>query len=163
VPVNSTGGYWGITMDNVKIGNTPFLSKPSRAIVDTGTSLISFPKELALEVAKSYNAIDNNGTFTISRLLYIHIFFAMTNVFTSCYEKKTDCNENELSPLLFDIGGTEFTVPSDALIYTRDADGCTAGFTYSTDDFTILGDAFMKNYYFIFNIAVPQIQIAPLK
>jgi hypothetical protein len=88
VPVDTTDGYWGITMDNVKIGNTPFLSTPSRAIVDTGSSLIVFPKELALEVAKSYNAIDNNGTFIISKSLYIHIFFAMTNVFTSCYEKK---------------------------------------------------------------------------
>jgi hypothetical protein len=78
-------------------------------------------------------------------------------------KKKTGCNENELPPLLIDIGGTEFTVPSDALIYSRETNGCTAGFTYSTDDLTVLGDVFMKNYYFIFNTAIPNIQIAPLK
>jgi hypothetical protein len=78
-------------------------------------------------------------------------------------KKKKDCNENELSPLVIDIEGTEFTVPPDSLIFEKTPEYCIAGFSSFDTNFTILGDSFMKNYYFIFNTAVPQIQIAPLK
>jgi hypothetical protein len=59
-------------MNNIRVGNTMFLNKPSKAIVDTGTSLIGFPKMLALEIAKFYNAIDHNGAFIISKLSNIY-------------------------------------------------------------------------------------------
>ncbi|KAI8879938.1 rhizopuspepsin 3 precursor [Backusella circina FSU 941] len=140
IPVNSTSGYWGIDMNQIKINGTSFLHKTSSAIVDTGTTLLVFPKKLALDISKHYNATNNgDGTFNIS------------------------CNPNDLQPLDIELGSTTFTVPPDSLIFERHPNGCIAGFMYNDLDFTILGDVFIKNHYIIFNIEVPYIQIAPVK
>ena len=98
------------------------------------------PDAAAQTLAKKYNATDNgNGTFNIT------------------------CDKSKLEPLVFTIANTEFMVPPDSLIYVEENQTCTAGFAYASMPFTILGGAFIKNHYIIFNVQGPHIQMAPSK
>jgi len=136
VPVDNSQGFWGITVGSLKAGTTSVTGSFS-GILDTGTTLLLFPKSIATKVAAQYGARDNgDGTYTIS------------------------CNTANLKPLNFTINGAQFQVPVDSLIFEQDGSTCYASFGYAGLDFAILGDVFLKNNYVIFNQKVPQVQIA---
>jgi hypothetical protein len=136
VPVDKSQGYWGISVDDVSIGGSSIASSFS-GILDTGTTLLLFTDDVAAQVAQAYGASDNgDGTYSIS------------------------CDTSSLSPLVFTLGGAEFNVPVDSLIYQQSGSSCIAGFAYGGLPFAILGDVFLKNNYVVFNQQVPQVQIA---
>ncbi|KAI7895361.1 rhizopuspepsin 6 precursor [Mucor mucedo] len=138
VPVNSSRGYWGVDISNVKVGNTSVASGFD-GILDTGTTLLIFTEEIANNVAKAYGATGNgDGTFRIA------------------------CDTSKFKPLVFTMNGNDFYVPRDSLIFQKDGDYCFAAFAYSSGlNLSILGDVFLKNNYVIFNQEVPSVQIAP--
>ncbi|RUS26632.1 rhizopuspepsinogen precursor [Jimgerdemannia flammicorona] len=139
VPVDKSQGFWGITVDSLSVGNKS-VAKSFQGIIDTGTTLVLLPNDMAAAVAKRYGATDNyDGSYTIS------------------------CDSSKLPNLKFSIGGASFKVPGPDLVFEKNPDDtCTAGFGYSSLNFAILGDVFIKNNYVVFNQQVPQVQIAPL-
>ncbi|KAG1140116.1 hypothetical protein G6F37_012176 [Rhizopus arrhizus] len=138
IDVDNSNGWYGITIDGTSISGSQ-VSDSFSAILDTGTTLLILPSNVASSVAQAYNANDNgDGTYTIS------------------------CDTSELQPLVFTIGGSTFEVPTDSLIFEQDGNTCVAGFGYGEDDFAIFGDVFLKNNYVVFNPQVPQVQIAPI-
>ncbi|KAI9261638.1 aspartic proteinase IV [Phascolomyces articulosus] len=139
VPIDNSQGFWGVTIETLGSGNHTFGTN-MYGIVDTGTTLLIFPDDVAYSLANKYNATDNgDGTFKIT------------------------CDKSQLEPLVFTMAGTEFVVPPDSLIYVEQDQSCTAGFAYAGMPFSILGGAFIKNHYIIFNVQVPNIQMAPSK
>ncbi|KAI9279852.1 rhizopuspepsin precursor-like protein [Sporodiniella umbellata] len=138
VKVDNSNGWYGITVDKTSIGGSDVTDSFS-AILDTGTTLLILPQNVASSVADAYKAKDNgDGTYTI------------------------DCDTSSLSPLEFSIGSATFKVPTDSLIFEKQGSTCFAGFGYGKDDFAIFGDVFLKNNYVVFNPQVPQVQIAPV-
>ncbi|KAG1051563.1 hypothetical protein G6F43_006238 [Rhizopus delemar] len=138
VKIDNSQGFWGITVDNTKVGDKSATDSFS-AILDTGTTLLVLPTDVASPIAKAYNAEDNgDGTYII------------------------DCDTSKLEPLTFSIGGADFEVPADSIIFEKQGGSCIAGFTSGDFDFAILGDVFLKNNYVVFNQEVPEVQIAPV-
>ncbi|KAG1242287.1 hypothetical protein G6F68_016263 [Rhizopus microsporus] len=130
-------GFWGVTVKNTKIGGTT-VSASFDAILDTGTTLLLLPDNVAANVARSYGASDNgDGTYSIT------------------------CDTSKLQPLVFTLGSSTFEVPSDSLIFEKNGNKCIAGFA-AGGDLAILGDVFLKNNYVVFNQQVPEVQIAPV-
>ncbi|EIE77055.1 hypothetical protein G6F47_004321 [Rhizopus delemar] len=138
IPVDNSNGWYGITIKGTTIGSSKVSSSFS-AILDTGTTLLILPNNVASAVARSYGASDNgDGTYTI------------------------DCDTSSFKPLVFSIGSSTFEVPADSLVFEQDGSTCYAGFGYGDYDFAIFGDVFLKNNYVVFNQEVPEVQIAPI-
>jgi hypothetical protein len=138
VKVDNSDGWYGITIKSTKVGSSTIFSSFS-AILDTGTTLLALPNDIAASVANAYGASDNyDGTYTIG------------------------CDTSDFEPLVFAIGSSTFKVPADSLIYEQDGSTCYAGFGYGDYDFAIFGDVFIKNNYVVFNQEVPEVQIAPI-
>ena len=136
VPVDKSQGYWTINIDGASISGSS-VSNGFSGILDTGTTLLLLPTDVAATVAQTYGASDNgDGTYTIP------------------------CDTTQFDPLVFTINGAQFNVPVDSLVYEQDGSTCIAGFAYSNSiPFAILGDVFLKNNYVIFNQQVPSAQI----
>ncbi|KAF7720809.1 hypothetical protein EC973_006009 [Apophysomyces ossiformis] len=139
VKVDNSQGWYSVNVESTKIGGRQVGGSFS-GILDTGTTLLLLTDSYAKKIAAAYGARDNyDGTFTI------------------------DCDTSKLPPLEFTLGGAQFQVPSDSLIYTQYRGQCIAGFGYGGLPFAIIGDTFLKNNYVIFNQGVPEVQIAPAK
>ncbi|KAG1147805.1 hypothetical protein G6F37_002243 [Rhizopus arrhizus] len=137
IPIDNSEGFWGVTVKSTKIGGTT-VSASFDAILDTGTTLLLLPDNVAAKVARSYGASDNgDGTYSIT------------------------CDTSKLQPLVFTLGSSTFEVPSDSLIFEKNGNSCIAGFA-AGGDLAILGDVFLKNNYVVFNQQVPEVQIAPV-
>ncbi|KAG1465375.1 hypothetical protein G6F56_004900 [Rhizopus delemar] len=137
VAVDKSEGYWGVTVKGTKIGSKTVSSSFS-AILDTGTTLLLFPEDVASAIADVYGASANSdGTYTI------------------------DCDTSNFEPLVFTLGTSTFEVPAEDLVFEQDGNTCYASFA-SGDDLAILGDVFLKNNYVVFNQNVPHVQIAPI-
>ncbi|KAG0164129.1 hypothetical protein DFQ28_010660 [Apophysomyces sp. BC1034] len=139
IPVDNSLGVYGVKVDTLKSGNTT-VSGSFDGILDTGTTLLLFPDSVAAKVADTYGASDNDdGSYTI------------------------DCDSSQYQPLALTLGGKEFYVPVDSIIWTKQDGQCVAGFGYSGMPFAIIGDTFLKNNYVVFNPSVPEVQIAAAK
>ncbi|KAG1471856.1 hypothetical protein G6F56_001880 [Rhizopus delemar] len=138
IDVDNSNGWYGITVDGTSISGSDVTDSFS-AILDTGTTLLVLPSDVASSIANAYGATDNgDGTYTI------------------------DCDTSSFDPLVFSIGSSTFEVPADSLVFEQDGSTCYAGFGYGEDDFAIFGDVFLKNNYVVFNPEVPHVQIAPI-
>ncbi|KAG0163389.1 hypothetical protein DFQ28_011755 [Apophysomyces sp. BC1034] len=140
VPVDNSQGFWGITVDGASVGGNS-VGQSFSAIIDTGTTLLILTDDVAQQVASAYKAEDNgDGTYSIP------------------------CDTSSLQPLQFSIGGANFEVPPDSLVFAKQGGQCIAGFSGGGgSSFAILGDVFIKNNYVVFDQSVPQVQIAPVK
>ncbi|KAI8335937.1 syncephapepsin precursor [Chlamydoabsidia padenii] len=139
VKIDKSQGFWGVSVSQLKAGKSK-IHGSFKGILDTGTTLLVLPTSVAKDVAKAYKAKDNgDGTYTIP------------------------CNKSKLKPLALTMGGKDFLVPVDNLIYQKDGSKCTAGFGSGDLDFAIIGDTFLRNNYVVFDQTVPQVQIAPSK
>ncbi|KAI9498311.1 aspartic peptidase domain-containing protein [Zychaea mexicana] len=166
VPVRNIQGYWGITVNHGRVGNQliPWRGVQSTlsndkvegsgrivdnlipnvvpllpAILDTGTTLMIFPPGLAELVASHYDATpQEDGTYIIN------------------------CDLNNLPEFTLNIGGSDFTVPSESMIYYSFGNGtCIAGFAKANFPFAILGDVFLKNVYSVFDFgSQPSVYLA---
>ncbi|KAG1151704.1 hypothetical protein G6F37_001018 [Rhizopus arrhizus] len=138
VPVDNSNGWYSITVKQATVGGSR-VSGSFDGILDTGTTLLILPSNVASSVARAYGARDNgDGTYSIS------------------------CNTSNFKPLVFSIGSSTFEVPVDSLIFEQEGSTCIAGFGYADYDFAIIGDVFLKNNYVVFNQQVPEVQIAPI-
>ena len=126
--------YWQITMDSIQVGS--YQKVPSgndmTAIVDSGTSFISGPKEEIDKIARAAGATANiMGEYTI------------------------DCDMIDNIPdIAIVIGGIEYTIPGSKTVIQ--AQGVClfaflARYSPSVAPQWILGDVFMREYYTVFN------------
>lgn len=138
VPVDKSQGFWTINVDDYSVGTGSGLGK-FEGIVDTGTTLLVLADSIAAKLAKEFDAKETDqGLYSI------------------------DCKNTK--DLTFTIGGTKFVIPAEDAIFVEDQGTCYASFAPSgSEDFSILGDVFLKNVYTVFDQTVPQVKFAKLK
>jgi len=143
IPITSPG-YWSVRLDSVRIGSKT-IREGTRAIIDSGTSLIAGPTLAITTINKLIGAIQATSSDTWL----------------------VDCNSiPNLPPVQFILYGSQFTLyPSD---YILEASGvCMSVFTavdFETDEGLvgwILGDVFMRPYYAVFDFGNEQVGLAP--
>ncbi|KAG0334728.1 hypothetical protein BG004_000288 [Podila humilis] len=126
-------GYWEIKMDKVKTGNKDLVKSPVHAIVDTGTTQIIMPVELA-------------------RHLHSKILPGAKVIHDGVYS--IPCNGKGMPTLRIQISGKQFEVPPRLYTLQEIAPGrCMSGFAGEEVDGTswILGDVFLRSVYSIFD------------
>lgn len=132
--------YWEISMSDVKVGGTSYAaSSQMKAIVDTGTSIMTGPSEAVRAIAESLNAKEIiEGEFFV----------------------KCDVTDD----IVFTIDGNDYTLtPEDYLI--PDGDMCLLGLMAMdipepTGPLWILGDVFIRKYYSVFDVANERVGLA---
>jgi hypothetical protein len=148
VAVDSSKGFWSVKVAALSVAENKTVSSRTdnalygsfEAIVDTGTTLLILQKSIADRVASHYHAkLNSDGTFKIS------------------------CDSSKFDSLVFSLGGSLFQIPGDDLVYAKDGAHCIAGFATGDFPFSILGDVFIRNNYVVFDMKVPQIQLAPVR
>jgi hypothetical protein len=134
--------YWEITMDGLNLGDTSYASGGAKAIVDSGTSLLTGPSEVVAGIAAQIGAKE-----------------------IIAGEYMVGCDSEKLVPIDIVIGGKTYTLdPVDYLIPDGDA-GCLLGMIgldipRPTGPLFILGDVFMRKYYTIFDSANERVGFA---
>ncbi|KAF9304965.1 Vacuolar protease A [Mortierella antarctica] len=126
-------GYWEIKMQKVKSGNTDILKTPVHAIVDTGTTQIIMPVDLA-------------------RHLHSKVLPGAKHIHDGIYS--LPCNGEGMPTLRFQIEGKYVEVPPSMYTLQEVAPGrCMSGFAGEEVDGTawILGDVFLRGVYSIFD------------
>ncbi|KAG0220530.1 aspartic peptidase domain-containing protein [Mortierella sp. GBAus27b] len=126
-------GYWEIKMDKVKAGKKGFLEKSVHAIVDSGTTQIIMPVDLA-------------------RHLHAKILPGARHIHDGIYS--LPCNGESLPTFRFQISGQVLEVDPSLYILQEIAPGrCMSGFAGEQVDGTawILGDVFLRSVYSIFD------------
>lgn len=134
--------YWEVKFDGIGLGDEYAELEGHGAAIDTGTSLIALPSQLAEILNAQIGAEKSwNGQYTI------------------------DCNARENLPdLTFTFDGYNFTItPYD---YTLEVSGsCISSFTPM--DFpdpigplAIIGDAFLRKYYSIYDLGKDAVGLA---
>lgn len=123
--------YWEITLDGVTVDGTSMLPTSGKAIVDSGTSLLTGPSEQVAKIASILGAKE---------------------VIAGEYFMKCDMNAPDI---VFNIDGKDYNLsPVDYLI--PDGNICLLGMMgldipEPTGPLWILGDVFMRKYYTVFD------------
>ncbi|KAM6370176.1 pepsin B-like [Pluvialis apricaria] len=137
--------YWQVALNEFAIGQsvTNWCSRGCQAIVDTGTFLLTVPRE------------------------YVDIFVQLLGAQLTSYGYAVDCNEIPNMPTItFIINGARLPLYPSAYVL-NDNGYCTLGIeaTYlpSQDGqpLWILGDVFLKEYYTVFDMANNHVGFAP--
>ncbi|EDV91899.1 GH24624 [Drosophila grimshawi] len=130
-------GYWQFMMDNATL-NGNILCTNCPAIVDTGTSLIMAP-------AASYQII--------MEVVGVNVFGIV------------DCSTISQMPVLtFAINGVMFGIPPSAYVIVDGLNNeCTLGIQSMSENFWILGDVFIGQYYTEFDLAQNRLGFASIK
>jgi len=130
--------YWEIDIDSIAVGTYNVDSQTS-GIVDSGTSLITGPKQEIKQLAQKVGAKRSiTGQFTI------------------------DCAADNLPAVLFTIDDTEYSLSSKEYVIES---GGTCLFAFMGLDIPsgpawILGDVFMRKYYTVFDVADQKVGFA---
>lgn len=134
--------YWEVKFDGIGLGDEYAVLEGHGAAIDTGTSLIALPSQLAEILNAQIGAEKSwNGQYTV------------------------DCNAREKLPeLTFTFDGYNFTL--SAYDYTLEVSGsCISAFTPM--DFpdpigplAIIGDAFLRRYYSIYDLGKDAVGLA---
>jgi len=137
--------YWEVDFDAISYGDDTADLESTGVILDTGTSLIALPSQLAemlnaqIGAKKSYN-----GQYTV------------------------DCNKkSSLKEVTFTLGGNKFALgPED---YILELSGSCIS-TFMGMDFpapvgplAILGDAFLRRYYSVYDLGAGTVGLAEAK
>mmetsp|Transcript_3316 Transcript_3316/g.4606 ORF Transcript_3316/g.4606 Transcript_3316/m.4606 type:complete len:387 (-) Transcript_3316:405-1565(-) len=133
--------YWEITLDDVLLGSNTSMTTATKAIIDSGTSLLAGPTDevSAIATALGAKAVGSTGEYFI------------------------DCDA-DAPDISFKLGDTEFPLSlSDYVI--ADGTSCLLGMMGIDIDepvgpLWILGDVFMRKYYVKFDIDNVQVGIA---
>ncbi|KAG0230824.1 hypothetical protein BGW42_000649 [Actinomortierella wolfii] len=126
-------GYWEIGLDKVQIHGGEMITGDIHAIVDTGTTQIIVP----IDVAKHIHAKLLKGAKHIRDGLY-----------------SLPCDTAELPMLELTISGRQFTLPPSLYTLQEIAPGrCMSGFAGEQVDGStwILGDVFLRSVYSVFD------------
>ncbi|KAI9773401.1 MAG: Vacuolar protease A [Geoglossum simile] len=133
--------YWEVDLDAITFGESTAELDDTGVILDTGTSLIALPTTLAelLEIGakKSYN-----GQYTI------------------------ECNKRDSLPeLTFTLTGHNFTIgPYDYILEVQGS--CISSFMgmdFPGSPLAILGDAFLRKWYSVYDLGADTIGLAKSK
>jgi len=133
--------YWEINLSGFVVGSTDYASGGAKAIVDSGTSVLSGPSDVVAKIAASIGAKEIiAGEYLVA------------------------CKYDTLPNFVFTIGGGEYTLtPEDYLI--PDGELCLLGLLgldipSPTGPLFILGDVFMRKYYTVFDSANSRVGFA---
>jgi len=133
--------YWEITMDAFAVGGTSYVSDGAKAIVDSGTSLLTGPSDVVAGIAEQIGAKE-----------------------IIAGEYMVGCDSEKLAPIDITIAGKVYTLdPADYLI--PDGDECLFGMIgldipRPSGPLYILGDIFMRKYYTVFDTANERVGFA---
>jgi len=136
--------YWQVGMSAMKFGDTTIVSSPTKAIVDSGTSLLAGPKDAVAKLAAAAGAKSLAGK-----------------------EWTVNCSTiSSLPNLDVTLGGHSFSLsPNDYVLQVSGQ--CLFAFMGidmppSVGPLWIMGDIFMRKYYCVFDYANKKIQMAPV-
>ena len=131
-----------VNLDGIKSGDNTFASTSYPALLDSGTTLIYAPSDVAKAVGTKYGTYSSQvGGYT-----------------TSCSTKGED--------FTFTFEDKTITVPFSNLLYNLNgqakgtSDECLVGVLDSGSNYYILGDGFLRSAYVVYDITDSQIQIA---
>lgn len=134
--------YWEVSFDGLGLGDEYATLKGHGAAIDTGTSLIALPSQLA-EILNAQIGAEKgwNGQYSV------------------------DCEKRDSLPdLTFNFNGHNFTItPYD---YTLEVSGsCISAFTpmdfpEPVGPLAIIGDAFLRRYYSIYDLGKDRVGLA---
>jgi hypothetical protein len=133
--------YWEISLKGLQVNGASYVSGSAKAIVDSGTSLLTGPSEVVAKIAKDIGAKE----------------VIAGEYFVSCTAS--------LPNIDFTIGNNVYTLtPADYLI--PDGDLCVFGMMgldipAPTGPLYILGDIFMRKYYTVFDYGNKRVGFAP--
>jgi saccharopepsin len=137
--------YWEVDLKSISLGDDTAELENTGAILDTGTSLIVLPTDLAEMINAQIGAKKSwNGQYTV------------------------DCAaKDSLPPVSFNLNGKEFAI--DASDYVLDLQGSCIS-VFNGMDFpapmgplVILGDAFLRRYYSIYDLGKGVVGLAEAK
>mmetsp|Transcript_19372 Transcript_19372/g.26622 ORF Transcript_19372/g.26622 Transcript_19372/m.26622 type:complete len:381 (+) Transcript_19372:26-1168(+) len=133
--------YWEIQIVGMSVGGVSYVSAPTKAIVDSGTSILTGPSDVVQAIAKQLGAKEIiQGEYMLP------------------------CSYSKLPDLQFSIGSSVYTLsPADYLI--PDGNLCLLGLMgmdipAPTGPLWILGDVFMRKYYTVFDTANKRVGFA---
>ncbi|KUI61690.1 Vacuolar protease A [Cytospora mali] len=135
--------YWEVDLDGITVDGETASYDDSGIILDTGTSLIALETDLAEMLNKQIGAKKGySGTYTL------------------------ECNtRDDLPDITFTLAGHNFTI--DAYDYTIESGGsCISAFmgmSLPANLAGILGDAFLRPWYSIYDLGRNQVGIAKAK
>lgn len=137
--------YWEVELNEIKFGKSSAKLEDTGAIVDTGTSLIALPTTLAELLNSQIGAKKGyNGQYSI------------------------ECEKRDgLPDLTFNLAGKDFTIgPYD---YILEVQGSCISALFGMDfpepvgPLVILGDAFLRRWYSIYNVGDNTVGLAKAK
>lgn len=137
--------YWEVKFEGIGLGDEYAELAETGAAIDTGTSLITLPSSLAEIVNAKIGA---------------------TKSWSGQYQVDCDSRDN-LPDLTLNLGGTNFTLT--AYDYTLEVSGsCISAFTpmdfpKPIGDLAIVGDAFLRKYYSVYDLKKDAVGLAPAK
>merc|ERR1719313_1656717 len=144
VPLTSES-YWEVSMDSMKFGSTSVVSSPTKAIIDSGTSLLAGPAAQVAALAKQAGATSVAGGKEFS----------------------LDCSKLSTLPNLeVTLGGQSFSLaPTDYVLQVSGQ--CLFAFTGidvppPRGPLWIMGDIFMRKYYCVFDYTGKRVRMAPV-
>ncbi|KZF21900.1 aspartic endopeptidase Pep2 [Xylona heveae TC161] len=137
--------YWEVELDSITFGDASAELDNTGAILDTGTSLIALPSTLAELLNKEIGAKKSfNGQYTV------------------------DCDRRDsLPPLTFTLTGHNFTIgPEDYILEVQGS--CISSFMgmdfpEPVGPLAILGDAFLRKWYSIYDLGSHSVGLAKAK
>jgi hypothetical protein len=144
--------YWEIPLDGMSIDGSPVTLGTNKGVLDTGTSLLAFPKKIASDINKKL------GCLTIP--------FTGECIFTkACPDAST------IPKLTFQLGGKSYDLTGDDYIVKVSTGGqsqCISGIMgidipAPAGPLVILGDVFLRRNYAIFDTANAQVGLATAK
>ncbi|KAI9850743.1 MAG: Vacuolar protease A [Thelocarpon superellum] len=135
--------YWEVSLDTITFGDASAELDNTGAILDTGTSLIALPSTLAELLNKEIGAKKGyNGQYTI------------------------ECDKRDSLPdLTFTLSGYNFTITS--FDYILEVQGsCISSFQgidFPGSPLVILGDAFLRKWYSVYDLGKNAVGLAKSK
>uniref|UniRef100_A0A8C5NYP2 Pepsinogen 5, group I n=1 Tax=Jaculus jaculus TaxID=51337 RepID=A0A8C5NYP2_JACJA len=144
VPVSKLA-YWQLAMDSISMnGEIIACGSGCQGIIDTGTSLLTGPRQSVLNIQKIIGARASHDG-----------------------EHVLDCDTvHSLPDIVFTINGVTYPVPASAYIQKSDLHICYTNFEEGMDNSTdpeiwVLGDVFLRLYFTVFDRANNRIGLAP--
>jgi len=137
--------YWEVDLDAITFGDSTAELENTGAILDTGTSLIALPSTLAELLNKEIGAKKSfNGQYTV------------------------DCDKRDgLPDLTFTLTGHNFTISSYDYILEVQGSCISAfmgmDFPEPVGPLAILGDAFLRRWYSVYDLGTSSVGLAKAK
>lgn len=136
-------GYWEVSLDSFSVGEIDLGMKKTTAAIDTGTSLIAMPSAVADTINQQIGAKKGlRGIYTV------------------------DCGSISSMPsVTFEFGGHKF--PLEAKDYILQTSGACISPFMGLDlpglNLWIVGDAFLRRYYTVYDMGKNRVGFAPVK